>query len=761
MAVIVAYAQDYSKMSISTQRFLDEQSGRISFAEPDQLVKSARSLGLSDEEVQQFKKYAARPIARAVEKDGVKVISAFIRTTDRSVVSKLESLGVKIECEFLDGKLFTALIPVDKIAEFKMNVMRNGRYETQTVNVYSGVDPEFGHKRLMFQNDDYFNASGGIYKDSFMVSEPERFAFFNKAVYEFMKIKANPNSATTLKIHNEEAFNAVKMPDAMILNDWHAGGLAGLLRLKAPCEAGMGELSNSAAETFRTMNLININHNLGYQGFGGAHAADMLNTLFDKYAYDIYRYANTPFGFRGINKVLTIDGNANLAHMAACLSNVMKPVSPNYARELGAEFARSGSMQHLCNVRLNQGTMVGASNGWDRVLNEVSDAKKNSFVNAINSDKVAILIERLKQLDAVVEENVRKKLHEIIDAKDMNAVHLDEKIAKIKNLESPAIREALQEVLDSHFRIKELREIKTYTHEDTLDTIMTNRRHNKRMFIDYLNDMIEYTKNKGEKPFHIGEPQLTDLSHVRPEDLDDTIVYNMGVRFVSQKGVDVACDAIEKVLKDWETRYPNKPKPIFVIGGVDAENGNIKKFARELKQHLDPRFSRQVVWQDDFTKNNIWQAGSDFTLFASHFEPDGAKWESLYKGTPVVCTRVGGHVNSVNDGVNGFLTGRTIPQIKETLGLKDVTPEQLPVEERARYVAAMGDDFAAAIWRSVETYYNRDAYAQMVRASIDGNESWVIKDGNGKIIGGALLGHMKDLGFNLKDFPQIQLPQAA
>ena len=67
MAVIAGYAQDYSKMSISTQMFLDEQSGRISFAEPDQLVKSARSLGLSDEEVQQFKKYAARPIARAVE----------------------------------------------------------------------------------------------------------------------------------------------------------------------------------------------------------------------------------------------------------------------------------------------------------------------------------------------------------------------------------------------------------------------------------------------------------------------------------------------------------------------------------------------------------------------------------------------------------------------------------------------------------------------------------------------------------------------
>ncbi len=147
MAVIAGYAQDYSKMSISTQMFLDEQSGRISFAEPDQLVKSARSLGLSDEEVQQFKKYAARPIARAVEKDGVKVISAFIRTTDRSVVSKLESLGVKIECEFLDGKLFTALIPVDKIAEVselsnvtRISVATNKMAFTDKAREYTNVD---------------------------------------------------------------------------------------------------------------------------------------------------------------------------------------------------------------------------------------------------------------------------------------------------------------------------------------------------------------------------------------------------------------------------------------------------------------------------------------------------------------------------------------------------------------------------------------------------------------------------------------------
>ncbi len=116
MAVIAGYAQDYSKMSISTQMFLDEQAGLISFDEPDQIVKRARAIGMNDEELQQLSKYAGRPIAKAVEKDGVKFISAFIRSTDSSAKKDLEALGVEIECEFLDGKLFTALIPVDRLA---------------------------------------------------------------------------------------------------------------------------------------------------------------------------------------------------------------------------------------------------------------------------------------------------------------------------------------------------------------------------------------------------------------------------------------------------------------------------------------------------------------------------------------------------------------------------------------------------------------------------------------------------------------------
>ena len=117
MAVLAVFADDVSKMSISTQMFLDEHAGRISFEEPQTILMRAKAKGMDEQEAKELIRSASRPIASAFEKNGVLVISAFIRTTDRSAVADLEALGVEIQCEFLDGKLFTALIPIDVIGK--------------------------------------------------------------------------------------------------------------------------------------------------------------------------------------------------------------------------------------------------------------------------------------------------------------------------------------------------------------------------------------------------------------------------------------------------------------------------------------------------------------------------------------------------------------------------------------------------------------------------------------------------------------------
>ena len=107
-----AWAQELNKLSISTQMFLDEQEGRISFDTPAQITK-APSLAAPNTPLRIAK--WDRPIVSPVNKAGRDYISAFVRVTDRSAVSELESLGVEIQCEFSNGTLYTTLIPIDKI----------------------------------------------------------------------------------------------------------------------------------------------------------------------------------------------------------------------------------------------------------------------------------------------------------------------------------------------------------------------------------------------------------------------------------------------------------------------------------------------------------------------------------------------------------------------------------------------------------------------------------------------------------------------
>ena len=65
------------------------------------------------------------------------------------------------------------------------------------------------------------------------------------------------------------------------------------------------------------------------------------------------------------------------------------------------------------------------------------------------------------------------------------------------------------------------------------------------------------------------------------------------------------------------------------------------------------------------------------------------------------------------------------------------------------------DNFKEAIYRACDDFFNKDKWKQMVRHSIDGDQSWLIKNKEGRIVGGALLGHLEDLGYNLADFPNI------
>ena len=101
-----------NKMSITTQMFLDEMAGRLTF---DEEAPTLPSKFTSPGARQLPAPY--RPIATPDTIDGKVYISAIVRVNNiGNDVNALEELGVIIQCKF-DKGIVTTLIPVDKIDE--------------------------------------------------------------------------------------------------------------------------------------------------------------------------------------------------------------------------------------------------------------------------------------------------------------------------------------------------------------------------------------------------------------------------------------------------------------------------------------------------------------------------------------------------------------------------------------------------------------------------------------------------------------------
>ena len=151
-AVVFAQSDDVSKkLSVTTQLFLDELKGEISF---ERNTQNEKKLGLKpvDMDLRWNRKHRDRMIATPDTIDGEVFISAFIRLEDDSQLSELEALGVQVQCSF-DNGLITANIPVDKINEVA------GISNVQRVNVASLMTPATYKAREATHVDDLLTLS--------------------------------------------------------------------------------------------------------------------------------------------------------------------------------------------------------------------------------------------------------------------------------------------------------------------------------------------------------------------------------------------------------------------------------------------------------------------------------------------------------------------------------------------------------------------------------------------------------------------------
>lgn len=584
---------------------------------------------------------------------------------------------------------------LEKVASFKLDAYQSAKSKTEDVEIYlSSTKDEAGReKQLIFvKNDNYFN--GTIYQTSEKTEEPEKFAFFSKAVYEFAKTKEDSKSVKGLNIFDSKVFESIQAPDGLVLNDWQASPIAALARYKAPIENAYGELSDEAAKKLSDMTIITIGHNAMYQGSTRNNNNDaqrkesttnILNTLFDNYAYDIVSNATTnasetdptDSGLENLDNVLIInqqDGysnHTNLLNMGICLSDYFHPVSQNYANEIISDDhpELAGELRWALNQKAKSGSLVGIINGND--FNNLSiEAKKSQIIQQTGVEPLTY--------------------NKTSDISDVMAARLENKINFYNDYMLP------------------------FTHKNDKSNSDEN---------------VEKVRKLSSKLEFVEGNKDTELPVLSDEELATTPVITSVGRLVSQKGIGIMSDAIKLLLDNWEKDFPGKNKPIFYLAGQDGENGTQRKYIEDLKnKKLKPEDSNRVVFAHGFAPMSALTASSDFFLLPSIFEPCGlTQGESFALGTPVIGSAVGGIVDTVNrDGkTNGILTDKTKPLTAE--------------------------GFYQAMKEGLKIYFeNPEQYEKMVQDSLSEDFSWIQKGKQGPIFD-----YLEKLGIDKSTLPEI------
>lgn len=623
------------------------------------------------------------PVAlqKNIEKLGVKLPTFIPMYQDKGIASFSENKG-KYYYQYKGN------IPYElkKIASFKVDAFQGGKSKPENVEIFMADDN--GKQLIFIKNDKYFN--GSIYSTGIQSEEPEKFAFFSKVVYELAKLRESiddiqineleydeknnpiikkPSILKDLVLNDEDAFRSIPKMDGFLLNDWQASPIAALARYKAPVEGEFGEISSAVADKFKNINIITIGHNAMYQGSTQNNndqpqrresTANILNTLFDKYTYDIVCCSESGApstnksdgGLRRIDNVLLLNetdeynNHVNLLNMGITLSDYFCPVSKNYAKELVSPERPDLSYELQ----------------W-----------------------------------ALTQKDKSKSLIGIINGNDFNTLSIEAKKGKIKG--------------------KTTLDFETYNKQSSIDEIMLAREHNKSNFYNnYIIPISTIDKDKENKYPEIKKILETDglkfidtkgdmeIPKLTDEELKNTPIIASCGRLVSQKGIDIMCDAIAKLYENWDTDFPGKNKPIFYLAGDDNPDDKQSPEIIKLKtEKLSKENSDRVIFAKGYAPMPAMTSASDFFLMSSKFEPCGlTQSESLALGTPVIASAVGGIVDTLNRGKKNNAV---------------LTDEKKMVD---------ADQLYTALKNGLNIYFNEpDHYKQMVRDSIDEDFSWI------------------------------------
>ena len=489
-----------------------------------------------------------------------------------------------------------------KMADMTVDVFKDGKTESQPVEFY--LSDKDGKQIIFVRNNSF---KGSIYETTTQAEEPEKFAVFTKAVYQLAKTKISealeehPLSSYP-SLTKYSAYDDVKAPNSMILNDWHAGTMAGLMRYRSAMEYNYNEVNDKVFDALSNMPLLMIGHNLHVQGssnsgYGNSTNAknnitqNVINTLYDKYAMGVVENAHSGLENEDICNTVLLkrtkeDKQFNSLFHGIALADWFVPVSKNYSNEIVNDVMQSGITQPLLARRKPTGTVEGIINGTDLVKHNMNAVSAKNFVEGLVLEK--------------------------------------------------------------------------YDKNNDIAQIMDFRTENKRRFYhSFIRPMLdgELTEQEVVNP-SIGRKDITE------EEFVNAPLLSFAHRLTDQKGLALLKGAIFKLFDNWENEFGEKPMPFFLVGGPPESKQEVEHLETLKNPEYGANKARldHVFALKGNMPNPAIMSVSTYFCAPSTFEPCGlTQGECFAKGTPVIATDTGGYHDTIEDGVTGFLA----PEINE------------------------------------------------------------------------------------------------
>lgn len=565
-----------------------------------------------------------------------------------------------------DGTYYYFLDTPDTRADENNNIVSNA----QIFNVEEN-EPKTSNSGTPYANNKYGT------------DEVFRMAFFSKAVYEMMK------AAKEGKLKDIEA------PNAVLLNDWHAGPLAAMINYTANAEADTGRMSKEAGKYFDELPIIYIAHNVEHQGSTNSDdnkRTSIFATLFGGYSVDILKNAHnwqpgdSRFNPQEADACALMKGNDFSSAMTGMsLSDRVVPVSEHYAYELTESNVKSNGLMDLMKARYyGEGhTLTPITNGYSKA-------------------KIFPTKSHMEQIVKATKEDFLLNGAESIDFSNFNLRPYD-------------------------------------------DCNLENKIYNKNQIMDIFKQTIlreRYLMNKGDygsRNYLLHDPFNTDISSIK--DFSNTPVIAFVGRVDSQKGLDsIFKDAMWKFVEH-NLYTPKDRLPVFILGGKISNMKAYEALAYGLKDELikksneepDPikkqgyrNIAERIILINGFVRTDLVAAAADMFLVPSKFEPCGlTQLEAMAKGALPIATSTGGLVNTIKDNVDGFRT-------KEFYDIEDGwrTTTKLYGDKSHNEFSSNGEAYCEAIERALNVYYNdHKKFEQMQKTAMQNDFSWDMPGG--------------------------------